>query len=383
MKSILAAVVVGLVVMALWWWLEPSAVVTLPPVPETPRSAGLAAAVPSEAPPVIHGAASEPIDASVVTEAEVDDDGYTGPVNKVSDEEIQQTLALNAAFARANVGRFCELAERLASDPLFKPLQGSRDATRDLTRLFGVTEEERRVRLPIEVRQSLMAGTGLELTAEQLSQIDFGWMRHMRDFDRITGQMEGPMAWGDVVYSPASKFPYYFVRLRILRAAKVHDWEDAARDIEAFAGLLHSTSSPHAEAEAARVMELELETIALLRENGAAVPSLPLPSIEKVRLHAALGHDAFRFVAPGVDVAVQQQAFDCAKRAGFECATALESVAMSNNLRRVIETTPPAFDRSRCNEYRFKVLGRTVDYWGAAGENARLREGSPLFGELR
>ena len=324
------------------------------------------------------------LDASVPGESE--DIGTIGRGTQVSDDEVAKTLEANAAFAKQNVVRFCKLTDQLASEPIFKPLQGSRDATGELSRLFGVTniEENQRITLPLAVRQSLMSGTGLELTAEQLNQIDFGWMRRMRDFDRLTGELEGPTNIGDMVYAPATKFPFYFMRLRLLRAAKIGDWEDAAKDIGAFATLLHTVNSERKERDASRAMELEVKTIAQLKESGVNVPDLGLPTAERVKLHGALAHDAFRFVAPGVDCGVQLQAFECAKRAGLECVMAFESVLMARGgLGRVSEARSPAFDRSRCNSYRFKTINDDFEVSDASSENARLRMPSPLFDELK
>ncbi len=67
-----------------------------------------------------------------------DDDGYVGEVSKVTDAEIEETLQLNAAFAKDNVARFCALADSLSSDPVFRPTQGSRDSNRHMEKLFGV-----------------------------------------------------------------------------------------------------------------------------------------------------------------------------------------------------------------------------------------------------
>ncbi len=308
----------------------------------------------------------------------------TPPLEKVSDVALRQTLAVNAAFAKANVARFCELAGELAGEPLFKPLQGTRDATGELSRLFGVmnVEEQRRISLPVEVRRSLMNGSGLELTEEQLTQIDFGWMRRMRDFDRLTGELETPDPWSSRAYAPAPKFPNYFVRLRLLRAAKIGDWEDAAKDIEAFATLLHTSGSTRVDGDATGVLALKLQTLAQLKEAGVEVPTLPLPSAQKVKLHAALVGEAFRFVAPGVALEVQLQAFECARRAGFECAAAFESASISRHLRSAFEASPPAFETARCNAYQRKAINGEDD-WGLApaAENARLREPSAHFGD--
>ena len=369
----------------LWWGFSPDeepTVVTYTPqgtvAKRTPRAelpapqTGVAMPAPVIAP-----------DASVDLEGDVDDEMFTGEVSKVSDAEIEKTLELNAAFARAHVARFCALADSLASEPVFKPLQGSRDATRDMSRLFGTHSEDLgSTALPAKVRQSLMSGDGLELTEDQLMGINFGWMRSMRDFDRLQGKTPAE-AFGERAYTPPMKMPYYYVRLRFLRAAKFNDWEDAVRDVQAFATLLHTSSKPQVEVEAAKTLELELQTLEVLRAHGVKVPeNLPLPDPERVKLHAALARDAFRFVMPQVDPAVQQQAFDCAKRAGLECVTGYEAVAGSNDMRRVFESEPHRFDRSRCNENAFRVLGREPDWYGAAGLNQRLRAESRLFGKL-
>jgi len=383
-------VVVGLIAVVglLWWGFSPDeeTVVTYTPhgtvATRAPRAAG-----PRREPQPIEPAPVTALDASVEL-GEIDEEAYTGEVSKVSNAEIEQTLELNAAFAKANVARFCALADTLASEPLFKPLQGTRDATDNMTRLFGTHSEDLgSTALPAKIRQSLMAGDGLELTEEQLMGINFGWMRSMRDFDTLPGKMPAA-AWGESAYTPPMKMPYYYVRLRFLRAAKFNDWEDAVKDVQAFATLLHTSSKPWVEVEAAKTLELELQTIDLLRAKGVAVPEhLPLPNADRVKLHAALAQDVFRFVAPKVDPAVQHQAFECAKRAGLECATAYEAVAYeavanANDLRRVLESEPVKLDRTGCNDNAFKVLGREPGWYGASGANQRMRAESKLFGKL-
>ena len=382
MRGLLFAAIIGVVVVVVWSRLD----ATPPKIPhEVPAKAPSTSAhhVAERQSPAAPLAPRPVFTADAAIDGDVDDEPFNGAVERASNEEIEKTLSLNAAFAEANVGHYCELAERLGHEPLFKTLQGSRDATKETSRLFGITEDDRRVTLSHEVRRMLMAGEDLAVTPEQLDRIDFSWMRSLRDYDRLSGELGGPMPWGTHVYSPASKFPYYFVRLRVLRAANRGDWDDSVKDIEALATLMHSTSSPDDDVEGAKMLELELQTIEKLRAGGAKVPQgLSLPKPQQVKLHAALVNDAFRFVAPGVSPEAQQKAFDCARLAGLGCAMATEAMSTANDLRRIIDTEPQPFDRSACNSYRFKVRAKTVGYYGASGQNARLRQPSALFGPL-
>ncbi len=387
-----AVVGVGLIAIGavLWWGFSPDEVTELTYSPAgtvEKRTTRAKVGPPLGATPDAKPA--QALDSSVALEDDVDDDGYVGEVSKVSDAEIEETLRLNAAFAAANVARFCALADSLSSDPVFRPTQGSRDSTHQMEKLFGVhSEDHGSTELPVRIRQSLMAGDGLELTAEQLNSIDFAWMRTARDYDTLEGKLSGgAMPWGERAYTPPLKMPYYYVRLRILRAAQIGDWEDAAKDIQAFATLIHTSGDTFSETGATKAIELALQTMDKLRANGVKVPEhLPLPTAANVKLHAALANDAFRFVTPGVSAEVQQKAFECAKRAGLGCMMVSNSLQTATAMRRVTETEPLAFDRGGCNAYRYKLLSKPDQFgfyqYGASSVNQQLRAESPLFGKL-
>ena len=236
-----------------------------------------------------------------------------------------------------------------------------------------------------EVRRALMNGDGFELTEADFRNVDFSWMRKMRDYDRLTlaDKREAASLWGEGTL-PAPKFPLYFVRLRMLRAAQQGDWNDAVTDIRALADLFHSSGFTRGDTDAAALLQATVATADQLRSHGAQVPSLGLPSTETLRLHAAMAREVDRFVMPGVSPAVQLQAFDCARRAGLECTAVSSAVVMASRLNSVIDQDlPVSVDRTRCNHVKLQTPALDFLLPQYRFVEASLRRPSKLFGPLQ
>ncbi len=55
---------------------------------------------------------------------------------------------------------------------------------------------------------------------------------------------------------------------------------------------------------------------------------------------------------------MQQQPFECAKRAGLGCVTVGNSLETASGLRRIVDPAPLPFDRTGCNSYRLDLMSK-------------------------
>ncbi|MFT3712664.1 MAG: hypothetical protein QM817_33865 [Archangium sp.] len=264
-------------------------------------------------------------------------------VKALTDATIRSRLQQNAARAKAEVDRFCELNEKVKKSPLFDEKPGTRDAAIFMASRVdweGSGSEPPRygsLHLPDAIREKTRGNFFLTtITDADLQGLDFGWFKQLLQFDVWTFGGDGSgeeLRYAAMVSSiPNFVVLQQWVKLRFARALRDGDWNDAVLEVRHLAYLTHTMSIAISDAIAISLFKLELKARELAAQLGvAAVASLPPPpDMSVLDAQRATAVKSGWFVAPGVDKETRDKALGCT---ALPCTTLVEGMSLHSSLR--------------------------------------------------
>jgi len=241
---------------------------------------------------------------------------------------VKQWLEKNAALAEKYVDQFCEESKQMKRAPPGPAPTKKKDASSFLTVRIdweGGNRAPGLLHLPDALRQRLSsygADWPRAVTEADLEGLDFSWMTQLHQYDHWNIMAEGPLREDrtkDFYRAPIPNFVemLHWVKLRLARALRVHDHEQASADIHQLVALLRSMGLVIADMIAVQMLQLERAAL-----EGVA-PSLVYSS-EELGHERRVGRSAMYFLQPGVKEATMRKAMECNPH--FKCAALAEGL---------------------------------------------------------
>jgi hypothetical protein len=261
-----------------------------------------------------------------------------------TDSAVRGRLQQNAARAKAEVDRFCELNDKVKKAPLFDEKPGTKDAAIFMASRVdweGSGSEPPRLgslHLATPLREKLRANAFFlsTVTDDDLRGLDFTWLKQLLAFDVWTfggdGSGEELRYAAMVAAIPNFVVLQQWVKLRFARALRDGDWNDAVLEVRHLAYLTHTMSIAISDAIAVSLFKLELRAREQAEQLGvAAVASLPPPpDVSVLDAQRETAVKSGWFVAPGVDKETREKALRCT---ALPCTTVVEGLSLHSSLR--------------------------------------------------
>ncbi len=243
------------------------------------------------------------------------------------DADVTARLRRLAQAAAAHVDHYCEVARSLSEVPSFE--ERADGPTRDAADFMapqvswvldsGETAAEGALALPTAVVDrlgSLDEGWAGALSTDDLSHLDFTWLRQLQRFDRWSLSASSPFAAavdGSRYDAPMPQYAQLFrwVKLRYARALQTGDLAQASAEVHHLAALVHGQGALLPAVIAPTLLKLDRQAFEAARRAGKDVTWWHPAADADLDTYRKLVRASHAFLAPGVDAETMRKALDC------------------------------------------------------------------------
>ncbi|MBL8924257.1 MAG: hypothetical protein JNJ54_35740 [Myxococcaceae bacterium] len=309
-------------------------------------------------------------------------DGDAGQPLDESRAWLERFLQDNAATARANVDRYCEVTRGLRARPRYQPASRAKDAA---VFMDGRADWEGGrtglLHLPDTVTARLKdpAESWRRAGPELYAGLDFAWLEALRGFDHWSLATQGPLRDQRPTSMFESPLPEYgtlvsWAKLRLLKGAHEGALPVAADEVLHLADLCASGGALLGELLRGSFHALVRRSF---EEAGQPVPDGVFTDADRRQVRAA-GLAGVRLLYPGVPEDVRSKALGCIP---MRCAALNEAIGFSAGL---VQLRPASADdvkwlarQQPCDAALAGLLSRTPPI-----DPESLRDSLPPLGDL-